>query len=505
VVLFTEKNWFSKQSSWILYFIFYAVWANGPFWIGSHTQGLVLHGWFCFDYVAVGVISLILPRIASAVLLGIAMFLDLLAGICETYYIAPSQAFLSSGALWQFSPRRILGVAAIATIVIAFAWSSSFLTRFHGGTFWRTKAAVALIAFSFVCLITELGQAYAHTRQLVNPILGFERADLLNAEHFNRTRPARYPLKKLVGLEMIEYQTRISARQGRFQVADSRSATAIALKAGAIPVRDGDKKPDIVVIVVESWGYSMDVTLRNSLVSLYTKAELAKKYEILRGTVPFFGSTVTGEVRALCSSKGGFEVLNASPTELQKCLPDRLASLGYRNIALHGMDGHLFKRNEWYPKIGFDEVWFRDRFQEQGLPNCPGAFPGTCDASVANWIGDRLEKNEASPRFIYWITLNSHLPLPNPPLLQNPVSCSITDATRQMPALCAWYQLENNVHQAIADLALRASARPTVVIVVGDHAPPFSEPKLRDGFSDSVVPYVILIPTSEDVLTVATR
>jgi phosphoglycerol transferase MdoB-like AlkP superfamily enzyme len=496
-LLLADSSFASKRSSWVLYFLFYAVWANIPYWIGTKTQGLVVHGWFCFDYLAVGVISLFLPRLASAALLGTVMFLDLLASVCETYYIAPSHLLFSSGALWQFSPARILGVAGITSIVAAVAWSSLCITRLRGGAFWRARAAVALISFSVVCLMTELVQASMHTRPLVNPVRGFESADVVNLRHFNRTRPARYPVKKLIGLEMFEYRLRTIARRSGLGVADSPSATAIAVKAGAIPGRDSDPKPDIVLIVVESWGLSADVTIRNSLVSPYTRDDLAKKYEILQGAVPFYGPTVSGEVRALCSSKGGFEVINAPAEVLQKCLPDRLGALGYRNIALHGMDGHLFNRNDWYPKMGFDEVLFRDSFQEQGLHNCPGAFPGTCDANVADWIGDRLEKNEASSRFIYWMTLNSHLPLPNPPLLQNPAPCSITNSVRRMPALCSWYQLEDNVHQAIADLARRVSVRPTVFIVVGDHAPPFSEPELRNGFSDTLVPYLILIPTRD--------
>lgn len=498
-MLLTENSRASRRSIWGFYFLFYAVWVNVPFWIGARTEGLVVHGWFCFDYLVVGVISLFLPRLASAVLLGIVMFLDLLAGVCETYYIAPSQIFLSSGVLWQFSPRRILGIVGITAIVIAVAWSSLYLPRPRGGAWGRTAAVVALLSFSLVCLMTELFQASMRTGGVAIPVHGFEGADVLNLEHFNRTRPARYPIKKLIGLEMLDYRTLTSARQSRFQVADSPSATAIAMRAGGIPERDSDQKPDVVLIVVESWGLSADSTIRNSLVSSYTKGDLATKYKILQGTVPFYGPTVSGEVRELCGSKGGFEVLNTSPAELQKCLPDRLAALGYHNIALHGMDGHLFNRNQWYSRIGFDEVRFRDSFQEQGLRNCPGAFPGTCDTDVADWIGDRLEKDEARPRFIYWMTLNSHLPLPNPPLLQNPASCSITDSARRMPALCSWYQLEDNVHQAIADLALRVSARPTVFIVVGDHAPPFSEPELRGGFSNTVVPYLILIPTQESI------
>jgi len=41
-------------------------------------------------------------------------------------------------------------------------------------------------------------------------------------------------------------------------------------------------------------------------------------------------------------------------------------------------------------------------------------------------------------------------------------------------------------------------ARPTVFVIVGDHAPPFGDPGLRSRFSQTDVPYVVLLPRSDD-------
>jgi hypothetical protein len=60
--------------------------------------------------------------------------------------------------------------------------------------------------------------------------------------------------------------------------------------------------------------------------------------------------------------------------------------------------------------------------------------------------------------------------------------------------VCSWYQLIANVHHSVADIAMSKLARPTVFVIVGDHAPPYSDPSLRDMFSQSVVPYVLLVP-----------
>jgi len=46
-------------------------------------------------------------------------------------------------------------------------------------------------------------------------------------------------------------------------------------------------------------------------------------------------------------------------------------------------------------------------------------------------------------------------------------------------------------------VALGATARPTVFVLVGDHAPPFGDPELLAEFSSTQVPYVMLTPRQQ--------
>ena len=64
--------------------------------------------------------------------------------------------------------------------------------------------------------------------------------------------------------------------------------------------------------------------------------------------------------------------------------------------------------------------------------------------------------------------------------------------------MCSWYQLVFNVHRSVTEIALGATARRTVFLIVGDHAPPFSSERLRAQFSDKVVPYVLLTPKKSE-------
>jgi phosphoglycerol transferase MdoB-like AlkP superfamily enzyme len=258
---------------------------------------------------------------------------------------------------------------------------------------------------------------------------------------------------------------------------------------------DAVKSPDMVLIVVESWGLPLDAHLAQALNAPYDDPRIAHKYDVSYGSVPFGGSTVPGESRELCHSRMGFDLLVASSESLHGCLPALFHASNYENLAIHGYFGTMFQRKTWYPKIGFDRIWFRADLDKIGLTECDGAFPGTCDASVAGWIGrSLLSVDTGKPRFIYWVTLNSHLPVPAHPNLTEDGVCSAQPLLRDSVPMCSWFRLVRNVHQSVQQLALSPSASPTVFVVVGDHAPPFADPKLRQNFSRTDVPYVLLTP-----------
>jgi hypothetical protein len=48
--------------------------------------------------------------------------------------------------------------------------------------------------------------------------------------------------------------------------------------------------------------------------------------------------------------------------------------------------------------------------------------------------------------------------------------------------------------ERVSQLAVEVHDRPTVFVLVGDHAPPFGDPQLRNQFSTTQVPYLMLTP-----------
>jgi hypothetical protein len=253
--------------------------------------------------------------------------------------------------------------------------------------------------------------------------------------------------------------------------------------------------PNLVLIVVESWGLPLDSYLAKALTAPYDDPRIEHKYNTSYGTVPFTGLTIPGEARELCRSTIGFGIMHAPAGLVAQCLPALFHARGYRNLAVHGYAGQMFYRSAWYPTLGFDQSWFGPDLRKFGLPNCRGAFPGICDASVADWIGNSLlSPDDGIPKFIYWVTLNSHLPVPTTPDLSDDGVCTTQPALRNSVALCSWFRLVQGVHKSVQQMALRTTARPTVFILVGDHAPPFGDLRLREDFSNSQVPYVIMTP-----------
>ncbi len=323
-----------------------------------------------------------------------------------------------------------------------------------------------------------------------NPFLGARPTDVNRFSEFTNLWIARYP-----SVRLWRDQRLFGRHDTQSDGLAVLSATAMATSSVRLAAeKHTAQMPNLVLVVVESWGLETDSSIRNFLVGPYFQPNLRARYEILQGTVPFYGSTVSGEVRELCGNKLGTHVMYASKQDLQDCLPGQLISLGYHNIAAHGMDGEMFNRLTWYSNVGFQEQWFRDQFRQQGLPDCPGAFVGTCDAAIAAWIGRRLGRKNPDPDFVYWMTLNSHLPVLVPSPLPVGASCSLTPLLSHRPTLCSWYQLVFNVHDSVSRLAMTSLTRPTVFVVVGDHAPPFADRELRAQFSGEVVPYIILLP-----------
>ena len=471
---------------WYTFLAAFLILPNLPLLLGAHPISLLARGYVDLDYLLIGLLSLFVPRMVTFVLLAAAVLFDFVHAVCVTYLFAPSEFFhvVRYGGLLSTTRVGLIAGATVFTLLICLA-TTAFASRRAAGR----QRRIAIVTMSGTILLFALADVPAAHRVLQDtgePVSG---------------RLTRTPTLGLIYGQIIYDRYQRGQRLGGQYAMPS--ATSLALNYLAdYPARDSagaaqELRPNLVLVLVESWGLARDPALRSAMLEPYSDPALLAKYEVLRGTMPFQGPTTAGEKRELCQSHMGLDFAQGTPAQLERCVPSRMRRAGYRTLAVHGFSGDFFDRKDWYPKLGFEDIWFHDRLRAAGLPDCGGPFPGTCDDAVAGWLSERLRQPGDAPLFVHWVTLNSHLPISPPYSIKSPRPCNVSSITRDDAAVCTWYQLVSVANQSVHDLALGSIGRATIFIVVGDHAPPFDTDVERAQFSATQVPYVILLPKED--------
>ena len=70
-------------------------------------------------------------------------------------------------------------------------------------------------------------------------------------------------------------------------------------------------------------------------------------------------------------------------------------------------------------------------------------------------------------------------------------------ASRYDHLVCSGYQLVLVVNKSVRQTALKPLNRATIFVNIGDPAPPFDRQEIRDEFSSTEAPYVILLPRAQ--------
>lgn len=272
----------------------------------------------------------------------------------------------------------------------------------------------------------------------------------------------------------------------RFPSADApfNSATKDARLLGL-----ADGKTNVMLVMVEAMGEPSDPELRKRFDAMWLRPELAQKYEVSSGSTPYYGSTTSGEVRELCQHWGNYpEIVKADP----RCLPALLATRGYQTNSYHAFHSDFFERNRWYPLIGFQHSVFGDEMLKKGARFCPNVFSGACDTDVPPMIARRLTEAK-KPQFVYWLTLNSHLPIvENKELGTEHCSRLGGQKSRDFPMVCRLFAVWENTADALIRTVNRPDFPPTHILIVGDHMPPLTHQRSRLQFEPDRVPWILL-------------
>lgn len=260
---------------------------------------------------------------------------------------------------------------------------------------------------------------------------------------------------------------------------------------------EGTLPPRVVLVVVESLGLFEDEALNRLQLSRVTGPSVEARYRLRRGTVPYRGSTVPAELRELCR----IEVRTVHPDPallpLETCLPRRLQARGFHTVAVHGFAPSFFRRGDWYPALGFDEILFAPELDHAGLTDrCGLAFVGSCDHDVNTWIRARLRQADEDRLFLYWLTLSAHTPASAPDPEHTDLEC-VDVGVDVGPEVCRILRHHDVTLGGLARIATAPELPPTAFILVGDHVPHVLGREGRQRFVAGRVPYVILWPREE--------
>jgi phosphoglycerol transferase MdoB-like AlkP superfamily enzyme len=195
-------------------------------------------------------------------------------------------------------------------------------------------------------------------------------------------------------------------------------------------------------------------------------------------------------MRELCDTRQPY--LEFSKANGTSCLPARLRMLGYTTMAVHAFHHSMFERDEWYPVIGFEKEVFGEKLMNMTHRLCGNAFRGVCDADLPPVIAQQAALSK-KPKFIYWLTLNTHIPVAPGQALAN-FGCQKDAGIFRHIHVCEMAELWHDVFEGVSKLALDPSIGPADIIIVGDHSPPLWSRRARAQFEPGLVAWYRLTP-----------
>ena len=255
-----------------------------------------------------------------------------------------------------------------------------------------------------------------------------------------------------------------------------------------------DGKRHLVLIMVESLGVPRgNQAMADKLFAYYENSAIQARYEVRQGTTLYYNSTTSGEFREMCGKWGDYyELLDAAEAQRINCLPTQLAKQGYATHAIHSFKGEFFKRNEWYPHIGFESQEFWPELEKRGAEWCGGVFAGACDRHVPAMLAENLKRAE-KPTFLYWLTLNAHLPVPTGANLNADDCARVSpELASEFPMICRQFAIFDDIDQALIKEITASDFPETDILLVGDHMPPYFDRHNRSQFDPERVPWLYL-------------
>lgn len=419
------------------------------------------------DFLLIGCVALFLGRIVTVVLLFGLLVLDLVQSLAPSFFFSMPTVFEALQDIHHlgggYVAANILFILLFTTLTI---W---MVVTVWGRTHKRLKASGILLLVGFSVLALDLS---------FSAVPSLAEFDVAKSSLVRLQRTLSY----------VE-----NAKMTEIEAHDVDSASRPFFEA----LGDNRKLPkNVVLVVMESFGVLLDKKVEAIQFKSLLSKELNDRYEVQVGKVRFKGSTVPAEIRELCRVGINGIGVDANALPVEKCLPLLMKRRGFEAFAIHGFPGTMFDRYRWYPDLGFDESVFLADFQRISghSETCGSVFKGACDFQVADWIGDLLSAPESPRRFIYWLSLNGHQPVYNPPREQSKLSCDSEGLRFTSTKICGSVKINELLIRSVVSVATKGGLPKTAFVLVGDHTPTFMFSADWQKFDQENVPFIVLWP-----------
>jgi hypothetical protein len=249
---------------------------------------------------------------------------------------------------------------------------------------------------------------------------------------------------------------------------------------------------NILFVMVEGMGAFANPADRAVLTEKLASVTRDGRFTLEHGTSAYSGSTTGAESRELCGRWGDYQdYIGGARFD---CLPRRLSARGYETVSYHGFNASMFDRNLWYPAIGFQRTNFLPeivRDHRAAVPGrCGSVFTGLCDDELARVVHREMTRGGDQPKFVYWLTLNSHIPYV--PKRDGRLDCRGAAPRIGNRTVCDLSEYWAEVMDAVAAIAADPALPPTDIIIAGDHHTPLWERDAKRRFMLGKVDWYVL-------------
>lgn len=255
----------------------------------------------------------------------------------------------------------------------------------------------------------------------------------------------------------------------------------------------GDTSGNQMTIVVESWGTIADQDLQHEFEKSLIRIFHEQGYHAEMGLTRYFGSTTSADMRELANAQGNYQYfIDKKSDTVIRSIFDHKSAQGYQTIAAHPFTGRMFSRSVWWKNLGPHHLYFRDDyildhpFAQKDIED-DAHFPSVKDEAFFDYICSKTK--DLPKKYVYYLTVNSHLPYKHHTVDLMPDSNFIISA---LPISDEAQSQLAHVKNFLLHIAKHISENNfDKVLIVGDHLPPFASMRDRKFYRSGKVPYLI--------------